>query len=272
MSTLEKLPNLKKRLADGEKICVSICTPMYGGVGMVDYFVSLMKTKELLQSLGIGYKYHVTKQESLVQRARNTLVGYVLNDSESTHVFFIDADISWNEYDVLLLLENNLDVVGGIYPKKAFNFKKMLHPEEILKFKSANKYNEDIPDETFLKHHLVNYNLNGTGQTKIENGLIEVRHIATGFMMIKRSVFEKMIEAHPEWEYVDDLHVPLLDMKFYSFFDCGIRDKHYMSEDWLFCDRWTDMGGKIYANIIIPLNHTGTICYEGRILSTLQIF
>lgn len=271
MSVIERYPNLKQKLSQGEKICVAICTPMYGGVGHVDYFVSLIKTKDLLESLQIGHRFYHTKQESLVQRARNTLVGYALEDPTVTHIFFIDADINWNEFDVLLLLENNLDIVGGIYPKKAFDFKKILKLNDILKLKDINKFNSDISDESFLKHCLVNYNLNGCGNPKIENGLIEVRHIATGFMMIKRNVFDKMIKTHPEWEYIDDIHNPQISTKFYAFFDCEIKDKQYLSEDWLFCDRWRNMEGKIYANITIPLSHIGTVCYEGRILSTLPI-
>lgn len=271
MSILDRYPNLKEKIESGENICVALCTPMYGGVGMLDYFLSLMNTKKLFDKIGIKHIFLYTKQESLVQRARNSIVGYALEIPDVTHIFFIDADIQWNEFDVLLLLENNVDIVGGIYPKKAYNFKRMINVDEILKTKENNKYNGDISDELYLKHHLVDYNLNGCGNTKIENGLLEVRHIATGFMMIKRQVFEKLIEAHPEWEYKDDIHNPPVNTKFYSFFDCVIKDMHYLSEDWTFCDRWRETGGKIYANITIPLVHIGTIAYEGRILSTLPI-
>lgn len=271
MSILDNFPKLKERLAGGEKICVAICTPMYGGVAILDYFLSYMNTTKLLESVGIEHKFLYTKQESLIQRARNTVVGFALNSPDVTHVFFIDGDIQWNPSDVLLLLENDLEIVGGIYPKKSYNFKKILNCEEILKLKNSNKFNENISDESFLKHHLVNYNLNGCGNTKVENGILEVRHIATGFMMIKREVFTKMAAAHPEWEYKDDIFDPPLDIKFYSFFDCVIKEGHYLSEDWTFCDRWREMGGKIHANITIPLNHVGNVAYEGRILSTLSV-
>lgn len=272
MTALDRFPKLKNRLENGEKICVAICTPMYGGVGMLDYFLSYIATIKLLESVGISHKFYYTKQESLVQRARNSLVGFALEQSDVTHIFFIDADIHWNEIDVLSLLDGNVDVSGGIYPKKSYNFKKLLNStEDILKSKNNNKFNVNVSDESFLKHHLVDYNLNGCGNSHIENGLYEVRHIATGFMMIKRQVFEQMIQAHPEWEYKDDIYNPPIDTKFYAFFDCIIKDSHYLSEDWTFCDRWRDMGGKVYANITIALNHIGSVAYEGRILSTLTI-
>jgi hypothetical protein len=270
-SILENYPKLKTKLEGGEKVCIAICTPMYGGVGVMDYFASLMKTKDLLTSVGVEYRFYSTKQESLVQRARNTLACLALSLPEVTHIFFIDADIKWNEFDVLLLLENDVDIVGGIYPKKAYNFKKVMESSNIISLKNSNKFNSEIPDETFLKHHLVDYNLNTCGSTKIENGLLEVRHIATGFMMIKRTVFEQMILAHPEWEYEDDCHNPPLEIKCYAFFDCIIKEKHYLSEDWTFCERWREMEGHIHANITIALGHIGTVEYEGRILSTLGI-
>ena len=271
MSILDKYPNIKKTLESDKKISVAICTPIYGGVGTVEFFLSLMKTRELLGSVGINCTFNYTKQESLIQRARNTLVARVLDENISTHIFFIDVDISWNEHDVLVLLENDMDIIGAIYPKKAYDFKKIVNSSEILKFKNMNDYNNEISDENFIKHHLVNYNFNYGMSVQIVNNIIEVKHLATGFMMIKVEVFKKMIASHPEWEYVDDVHNPPSDIKFYSFFDCGIKDKHYLSEDWMFCERWIEMGGKIHANIVIPLTHIGSVSYEGRLLSTLDI-
>ena len=272
MSILDRYPTLKHQLEIGTNIYVAFCTPMYGGVGLVDYFGSLINTMNLLDSVGIKHKYFFTKQESLIQRARNTLVGLALNIPEITHIFFVDGDIQWNSTDVLGLLNNDVDLVGGIYPKKSYNFKGMVKADEILKGKATNKYSVDIPDDAYLKHHLVSYNLNTCGSNTITNGLVEVQHIATGFMMIKRGVFEKMIIAHPEWEYLDNIHTPpLVDIKFYAFFECLIKDKYYLSEDWTFCERWKELGGKVYANVCIPLTHIGTVGYEGRLLSTLNV-
>lgn len=271
MSILDIFPKLKNKLDNNDKISVAICTPIYGNVANVDFFLCLMRTQKLLDSVKIENHFYHTKQESLVQRARNTLVAKALDNKSITHIFFIDSDIVWNENDVLSLLENDLEIVGGIYPKKSLNFEKILNTNEILNSKNTNEYNKNVSDENFLKHHLVNYNFNGYENSRIENGIIEVKHLATGFMMIKREVFDKMMIEHPEWEYLDDSHVPPLNMKFYSFFDCGIKNKQYLSEDWLFCERWCSMGGKVYADVIIQLTHIGTFFYEGRMLSILDI-
>jgi hypothetical protein len=132
------------------------------------------------------------KYESLIQRGRNTLCGLALNKPEVTHVFFIDGDIKWHPYDVLKLLNNDKQLVGGLYPKKNIVFDRMFSIENILKIKD-NKYNNGLTDEQIVKHHLVDYNLNFSDNKKINtDGTMEVKYIATGFMMIKREVFDKM--------------------------------------------------------------------------------
>ena len=55
----------------------------------------------------------------------------------------------------------------------------------------------------------------------------------------------------------------------YALFDCGVEDNHYFSEDWLFCHRWSKMGGKLWIDISINLTHTGVEDYKGSLLSSL---
>lgn len=267
---LEKCVQLKTRLEGGEKIHVAICTPLYGGIGMVDYFTSLMDTISMLRSLGIGCEFFYLKYESLIQRGRNTLCTLALNKPEVTHVLFIDSDIKWHQYDVLKLLNDDKQLVGGLYPKKSLNHNRIFNIEQILKMKES-KYNSGVSDEQIIKHHLVDYNLNFSDNRKVNtDGTMEVKYIATGFMMIKREVFNRMKEMHPEWAYVDDIHknqIPNL----YAYFDCFIFEGRYLSEDWGFCERWRQCGGEVYADLLIPLTHIGTFNYEGRILSTLKL-
>jgi len=91
-----------------------------------------------------------------------------------------------------------------------------------------------------------------------EGDLIEVGTLGTGFMLIKRSVFEKMIEegATP---YVDAIGLsPEENANQYDFFQCTIDSKgRYLTEDWSFCRRWRQLGGKIWADTKIALAHVG---------------
>jgi len=90
-------------------------------------------------------------------------------------------------------------------------------------------------------------------------------------MMIKREEFEKMALAFPSTKYVDDVNflTPEENNYAYALFDCGVEDGHYLSEDWLFCHRWSKMGGSIYMDVSISLSHTGIHDYLGSYVTTL---
>jgi len=106
---------------------------------------------------------------------------------------------------------------------------------------------------------------------KIEKNCAKVRHIATGFMMIKRSTIEKMQKAFPSTKYVDDISFlrENENENAYALFDCGVENGHYYSEDWMFCHRWAKMGGEIFMDVTISLTHTGIEDYRGCYLSTI---
>jgi hypothetical protein len=86
--------------------------------------------------------------------------------------------------------------------------------------------------------------------------------------MLKRVVFEKMFYVYADTKYIDDTGFISKENSIYTYalFDCGVINNHYLSEDWLFCDRWTDIGGKIYADISIDLTHQGSESYEGSFM------
>ena len=107
---------------------------------------------------------------------------------------------------------------------------------------------------------------------EIENNLVKIKHLATGFMLIKRTVIEVMSKAFPQTKYVDDVN--FLSGKendfAYALFDCGVEDGHYFSEDWMFCHRWQKMGGFVYADVTINLDHTGIETYKGSFISSIM--
>jgi hypothetical protein len=119
---------------------------------------------------------------------------------------------------------------------------------------------------------MVNYNLNYVGnEIKIVNNLIEVKHLATGFMMIKRNVIEHMFKVFPYTKYVDDIgFLTQPENEFaYALFDCGVEHGHYLSEDWMFCERWRKMNKSVFVDVSISLNHTGTETFKGCYLTSL---
>ena len=104
-----------------------------------------------------------------------------------------------------------------------------------------------------------------------KKNVAEVKHVPTGFMMIQRNTIEKMMEAYTSTKYTDDVGFLEDHENKYAFalFDCGVEDNHYLSEDWLFCNRWNKIGGSLWIDVSINLSHSGLEDYHGSLLSTL---
>jgi hypothetical protein len=216
------------------------------------------------------------RNDSLVSRARNNLVARAMANPKMTHIMFIDNDISWDPLDILKLMISDKNIVGGIYPLKNYNWSKLANNpniiNELISKKNNSQFKNIITNESMIQYNMLKYNVNYLSTTlNIEKNLTKVKHIATGFMMIQRTVIEKMSAAFPSTKYVDDVNFlkPNENQFAYALFDCGVEEGHYFSEDWLFCHRWTKMGGSIWADVSISLNHTGIEDYQGCYLSSL---
>ena len=253
-----------------------ILTPCYGSVCYANYVMSLMNTISILKQFEIKYQIDFCCSDSLVTRARNNLIARAMADPEMTHVLFIDADITWNPQDILKLLLANTYIVGGVYPLKKYNWNKFINDPNVVSKWVDTQQGIDIfqnySPERFLQHKLLDYNVtHKTSELTIENNLTEVKHIACGFMMIKRETLELLQKAFPSTKYTDDVSFLKGDQQnhAYALFDCGVENGQYLSEDWMFCSRWEKLGGKIFIDITVNLSHTGVEHYHGSFLSSV---
>jgi len=273
-STINIEQKIKTFLAGyGKPVNLVILTPCYGGLAHVNYMICLINTLNFLKQFNINTTVEFCKNDSLITRARNNLIAKALTNQETTHVLFIDADIGWNPVEVVKLLIADKDIVGGVYPLKNYNWGKLLSTpnntslNSIIDLKKKdNNYFSHFDNETILKSQLLKFNMNPAEQNLyIVDNIAEVRHIPTGFMLMKREMIEKMIDAHSTTKYCDDIgFLSKTEEKYaYSLFDCGIVEGHYLSEDWMFCERWRKIGGRIFMDITIMLSHTGNEDYTG---------
>lgn len=253
-----------------------IATPCYGGMLTDRYFYSILALQKVLILNNIEYEIFAFGNESLITRARNACVAYCLS-KDFTHLFFIDADISFSPISALRLMQSESDVICGPYPKKSINWSKIR--DMILKDPSIdiNKLNASSSD------YVINYDpkylkKTETGEytTQCVNGIIKVLDSGTGFMCIKKELLQRMREYYPDLKYNNDIpgynsfHE---DMKnnFYLFFDCmKDEDGRYLSEDYAFCRRVQKMGHTIDLDITCDLSHTGSYTYKGSIKSTFN--
>ena len=107
---------------------------------------------------------------------------------------------------------------------------------------------------------------------QIQENLIKLLDAGTGFMMIKKDVIQEMFDKFPETKYANDLNI---DNKFepfmYALFDCIIDpdSRRYLSEDYTFCRRWQQIGGDIWLDPRVALNHVGHYTFRGNVRKML---
>jgi hypothetical protein len=214
---------------------VHIAMPCYGGMLTESTFMSFIKWANTARQLGIDWTLETMVNESLISRARNTLTAKFLDMPDATHLFFVDADIGWEPWHLLVLLNRNVDVIGGLYPMKTMPIKWVVNG-----FEGA----EEGPD-----------------------GLQEVSKAGTGFLLMKKHVFEKM-NGHPAVkQYKNDIGLdPKYDKYLKTYFDTAVRQNRYYSEDWTFCENWRDLGGRIWVDKRVLLRHSGSyvFCMENQ--------
>lgn len=266
-----------KLYAEEKKPYVYILTPCYGSISYINYTECLISTIQLFKLYNVNVNVVFCKGDSLVTRARNNLVAKAMNDPDMTHILFIDNDITWEPFDILKLILHDKNIVGGIYPLKRYRWEKLIenNGENVKQWleKSKNpQFNKFIDKESMIQHNLLHYNINYvSNDVSIKKNLTEVKHLPTGFMLIKKEVISNMFQGFPSTKYNDDVHFLSKDENehAYALFDCGVEEGHYFSEDWMFCHRWSKLGGKIWADVSINLAHTGVEDYNGSLLASM---
>ena len=213
---------------------VHICMPCYGGQLTESTFMSYIKWSNTARQLGLDWTVETMTNESLISRARNTLTAKFLNTKESTHLMFIDADIGWEPWHLLVMLDAQKDVIGGLYPMKSLPVKWCVNGLPGV---------EEDPNSS----------------------LVEVSKTGTGFLLMKRDVFEKLNEHPAVRTFANDIGLPReLDVYMKTYFDTAVREGRYYSEDWTFCENWRDLGGQVWVDKRVLLRHTGTYVFDGN--------
>ncbi|MDP9964635.1 hypothetical protein FB547_105330 [Variovorax beijingensis] len=242
----------------------TVLTPAYGGNVSIGFTKSLLALTNAAWRAETLFSIRVEVGSSLVTRARNEMLVDFLLDPTLTHVIWIDADISFDPSDIMRLLRLDLDVVAGAYPIKNFMWPIDIPPG------TTRIGRADF--ERLSTRFPVN---SGAGLPGIpdDNGVMEVAEAPTGFMVIKRSVFEALIQHYPHLRYVPDgLWSPERAALCYRFFDVMVDEstQRYLSEDYAFCHRWRAIGGKVFIDTTVQLGHTGNYEFRGRFSDALS--
>jgi hypothetical protein len=246
--------------------------PMYGGMLSENTLHGVLGLQAWTVKSGVGMKLQTMGNESLITRARNTITSMFLDDTNfiGTHLLFIDADIGFQPMNIERLIRADKDIACGIYPRKCIHWNQV---------KDALVKNPDI-DPDLLQYKALGYNLNfkDPKSIQLQGGFCEVMEAATGMMLIKRDVFKKMKKAYPERKYISDQIVNGKQWRSdncYDLFGVGKlpwdESERYLSEDYYFSRLWSKIGGKIWADVASPLQHHGSMHFNGHVGSMFSL-
>jgi hypothetical protein len=241
---------------------VYVATPSYGGVVTTSYVHGLLDLYDTADRYEFGLRINFNSFDSLITRARNTMVAEYLADERFTHLMWIDGDIGFKGSDVVRLLLADRPVVAGVYPLKTDGWPAEGLPEALPAGTTKADFQECFacyPANAF----------SGVLEPD-ENGFLDVIDAPTGFMLIKREVFLKLASSFPELHYraglidrpdhdsgkIAELH--------YAFFDTMIDSQGtYLSEDYAFCRRIAAIGITPAIDTRSNLTHQGSAVFEG---------
>jgi hypothetical protein len=212
-----------------------IATPAYDGKVHVQYAIALAETQLLLAKNNIEIQMNVPTSGSLLVAERNRIL-MAFMDSDCTHLLCIDSDLGWPSQAVLAMLNHDEEFVAGVYPSRgenSFTFRAELNADSSI--------------------------------AKNEKNLLKMQYIPAGFMLMKRSVIEKMREKFPEL-YYEPKAESLKFAKGWYFFATEVWEGEFWGEDYVFCRRARQCGVDILVDPLIEFDHAGT---RGMLMQTL---
>lgn len=234
---------------------VMLATPTLFRQPTVEYMMCVMRTTNLLAQHGIALDTCFVGGDCFISKARNGLIQSFIDtwkgEYPSDAIVFVDDDQSWDENAFLRVVQDPHDIIGIAIPKKM-----------------------DIENgiQTFNN---VMLDTDETGKCFVENGLLRISQIGSGFMKITRSAIEKLMAAYPQRYSPGDGGLHQLH---YNFFESKViwDDKdpmitgQFWGEDLVFCKKWLALNEHIWLDPNVTMSHIGRKTWTGNFCEFLQ--
>lgn len=204
---------------------VWIAIPAYTGTIHLGTMRSIISDLLLLADRGDKVTIFDESGNAMIGDCRGLIVAQFLA-SDATDLVFIDSDMVWESGALLKLVDHPVDFVAALYPQRR-------DPIDFCV--------QWIPDRPEL-------------QADLDTMLLEVAGVPAGFMRLSRTMLERMVEAYPDSQFLctqapnDTVH---------DLFGPYRIGKIKFGEDYSFCRRWRDIGGKIWVDPEITMGHIG---------------
>ena len=220
---------------------VMIGVPSYGGLKCIPFLETLRDTVKLFEENSVKTELQVVTGLCYIQLARNQIV-QAFRDSDCDKLLFLDDDISFDPMDAYRLISQDVDVIAGVYPIKS---EKELYP--------------------------VVFFVDEQSMPEIVGNFYKVAGAPTGFLSIKREVFDKISEKNPHLAYKEAKLGEDEYKDYFDFFPQGVKNGRWVGEDFAFCELWTAAGGSIFVAPDIEFkHHRGDKAYTGNLWTFMK--
>ncbi len=229
--------------------------------------MSLMGLASLCRAYDVPFCLNMLS-DSLVTRVRNRQADMFLA-SDYTHHGLCDADIEFEPASFLKLLSLDKEFLAAPYPKKQINWRRV--KDAVLKNPEFNPAHLDKIGGDYVIN-LVKVPNEGNSVLQVTE-LNSITDTGTGFMLLARSVYEKLIAAGEAKSYIPMQDEPsFYGPEIYDFFraDVDSETKNYLSEDYSFCRAFKRCGGDVWLAPWVNLTHWGTYGFRGNMLAIAE--
>lgn len=203
----------------------------------------------LVDSLGLierGWRFGLIDESgnALIAHCRAILLAQFLA-SDASDIVLIDADVAWGQGALVSLLERKADFVAGVYPHR-------VDPESYSVRWLADAEGRGLiaRDPETLERQ--------------DGGLIEVEGVPAGFLRLSRKAVQDMVDAYPGLKFASPV---CHNGEAWALFDSHKEPNHgaYWGEDFSFCKRYRDIGGRVWMDPELKLHHVGYKTFSGKI-------
>lgn len=228
---------------------------------------SLLELTQALSRRRIAFALKTYEWSDLVF-SRNYLMSCFLAQKHFTHALLLDSDMSYEPQLVFDLLDFDADFTCAAYPQRQMRWNTF----RALIEREAEKPPQDRAPTGKLLAKSLRYNISETFELdqpwpyEARNGFRKVPGAGTGFMLIRRTVPERMVETGAALPVPDLNGARFPGADFHDFFSHlrGRGGKIMRGEDISFCHRWIEgCGGEIWCHETARVTHHGAIAYYG---------
>jgi hypothetical protein len=208
-----------------ENVNLLIGTPAYAGQVHIDYVSALL----VFQRERIPFTLMTIGNDSLITRARNTIISAFFARREFTHLLFLDGEVHLPHEGLARMLGYGKDVVGAPVALKGVG------PDGARLFNVGNTVGED-------------------------GALLVVERVGTAALLLSRAAADALVADARREQRVYERSPTQGDGSIqYDVFRVGVVDGEYLSEDFWVCHVLRRLGFPIHVDPTVVTRHNGVV-------------